>query len=167
VLSSSLLGCASKKIRSILLNGSVSSRSTSWATWRKHKFFASNEEAYLMICFSFGGGFEMMKDGDQGNILHLIEKGTQSTSMTGHVPWLFRYLSKLPKFGNSKFRDFAIKRADLRRKQGSLRKDLFHYIVSIVISFQTTPNKHCSLMRLVLSPNRPFSMKRLAMEFWQ
>ncbi|KAG2147601.1 cytochrome P450 [Suillus clintonianus] len=84
----------------------------------------------FMSDMAFGGGSEMLRDGDKDNTWHLLENGLPTALILSHVPWLGKYYVKLPKIGElKKFRTFCQERAMLRRVQGSLNKDLFHYLI--------------------------------------
>ncbi|KAL5536827.1 hypothetical protein ACEPAF_650 [Sanghuangporus sanghuang] len=74
-----------------------------------------------MICFAFdfmgdmafGGGFELMRDGDM------------------HIPWATRLLLKIPFATEAvvKFRNFTIQCAKQRQEKGSSAKDLFNHLI--------------------------------------
>lgn len=85
----------------------------------------------FMSDMAFGGGSEMLRDGDKDNTWHLLESGLPTAMVLSHVPWLGKYYIKLPAIGEGlkKFRTFCQERAMLRRSQGSLSKDLFHYLI--------------------------------------
>ena len=60
-----------------------------------------------------------------------------------HIPWMVGLLNKLvpPGVEQTKYFEFRVGRYELRKKQGSGRRDLFHYIVSIhVWSTSTASN---------------------------
>ncbi|KIK41727.1 hypothetical protein CY34DRAFT_24266 [Suillus luteus UH-Slu-Lm8-n1] len=85
----------------------------------------------FMSDMAFGGGSEMLRDGDKDNTWHLLESGLPTALVLSHVPWLGKYYAKLPGIGEGlkKFRTFCQSRAMLRRSTGSLSKDLFHYLI--------------------------------------
>ncbi|KIJ62772.1 hypothetical protein HYDPIDRAFT_41487 [Hydnomerulius pinastri MD-312] len=85
----------------------------------------------FMSDMAFGGGSEMLRDGDKDNTWHLLESGLPLALILTHVPWLGKYYVKLPGIGADlkKFRSFCQERATLRRSQGSQSKDLFHYLI--------------------------------------
>ncbi|OJA16411.1 hypothetical protein AZE42_05499 [Rhizopogon vesiculosus] len=85
----------------------------------------------FMSDMAFGGGSEMLRDGDKDNTWHLLESGLPIALVLSHVPWLGKYYVKLPGIGEDlkKFRMFCQQRATLRRSQGSQSKDLFHYLI--------------------------------------
>lgn len=50
----------------------------------------------------------------------------------GHSPWFGQYYKYFPVGAEkTRFREFAIGRAQLRMKQGSMTKDVFHHFVSL------------------------------------
>ncbi|KAG0705711.1 cytochrome P450 [Suillus ampliporus] len=85
----------------------------------------------FMSDMAFGGGSEMLRDGDKDNTWHLLESGLPTALVLSHVPWLGKYYVKLPAIGEDlkKFRTFCQERAMFRRTQGSQSKDLFHYLI--------------------------------------
>ncbi|KAG1747161.1 cytochrome P450 [Suillus paluster] len=85
----------------------------------------------FMSDMAFGGGSEMLRDGDKDNTWHLLESGLPTALVLSHLPWLGKYYVKLPGIGEDlkKFRMFCQERAMLRRTQGSQSKDLFHYLI--------------------------------------
>lgn len=60
---------------------------------------------------------------------------SRTALVLSHVPWLGKYYVNLPGIGEGlkKFRTFCQARAMLRRSAGSLSKDLFHYLVIVLI----------------------------------
>jgi hypothetical protein len=50
----------------------------------------------------------------------------------GHIPWCSSYWPHIPNAAKplKAFRMFGIERAAKRRAEGSLKKDLFHYLVT-------------------------------------
>ncbi|KAH7884698.1 cytochrome P450 [Phlebopus sp. FC_14] len=95
------------------------------AEWISHFTFD------FMSDMAFGGGSEMLRDGDRDKTWHLLESGLPLALVLTHVPWLGKYYVKLPGIGADlkKFRTFCQDRATLRRIQGSQSKDLFHYLI--------------------------------------
>ncbi|KAG1781607.1 cytochrome P450 [Suillus placidus] len=85
----------------------------------------------FMSDMAFGGGSEMLRDGDKDNTWHLLENGLPTALVLSHVPWLGKYYAQLPGIGEGlkKFRTFCQERAMFRRSTGSLSKDLFHYLI--------------------------------------
>ncbi|KAF9565398.1 cytochrome P450 [Agrocybe pediades] len=95
------------------------------ATWIS--YFAYD----VMSDLAFGGGSEMMAEGDKSGLWHLLESGQRSAIFMGHVPWLGRLFLRYPQFaGDLKaFRAHARTRALLRKQQTSPHKDIFHHLM--------------------------------------
>ncbi|KAJ8514752.1 hypothetical protein ONZ45_g7733 [Pleurotus djamor] len=83
----------------------------------------------FMSDMGFGGGFEMMRDGDPDGLLKLITGSLPTSLFLGHLPWISTYYSLLP-FTKSlqAFRQFAARMAILRRGAGPTTKDIFYYL---------------------------------------
>ncbi|KAF8442381.1 cytochrome P450 [Boletus edulis BED1] len=100
-------------------------QSVNLAEWISHFTFD------FMSDMAFGGGSNMLRDGDKDNTWHLLESGLPLALILTHVPWLGKYYVRVPGIGSDlkKFRSFCQERASLRRTQGSQSKDLFHYLI--------------------------------------
>ncbi|KAI5982762.1 cytochrome P450 [Pisolithus marmoratus] len=85
----------------------------------------------FMSDMAFGGGSDMLRDGDKDNTWHLLESGLPLALVLSHVPWLGKYYTSLPGIEDDlkKFRSYCQARALHRRTQGSQTKDLFHYLI--------------------------------------
>ncbi|KAI0828849.1 high nitrogen upregulated cytochrome P450 monooxygenase 2 [Trametes gibbosa] len=87
----------------------------------------------LMSDMAFGGGSEMMRNGDEGSVWPLLEDGLVSSDTFGHLPWTADYVRKFPIFGSKmrEMRDFCIRRSEERIKLGNnATKDLFYHLNS-------------------------------------
>ncbi|OSD05151.1 high nitrogen upregulated cytochrome P450 monooxygenase 2, partial [Trametes coccinea BRFM310] len=152
------------------------------------KFF--NYFAYDFMCdMAFGGGSELLRDGDENNVWHLIEDALRQVKLptfTSHVPYLGPYFSQLPGVGATVGRLVSYSRALVQKRieQGSHHKDIFHYlarfssliqrphppiqqlmddgILAIVAGSDTTSSALTSLIHCLLS--HPGTMKRLQTE---
>lgn len=53
-------------------------------------------------------------------------------NITAHVPYTLRYIAMMPKGAsyNRNFLQFASERVAIRKREGAVRKDLFHHLVS-------------------------------------
>ncbi|KAF5362880.1 hypothetical protein D9758_007046 [Tetrapyrgos nigripes] len=87
----------------------------------------------LMSDLAFGGGSEMLREGDKHHFLEKIEKSAYLPSVTGLIPWSTQASVRLiPNVGTHlrDFAAFAMERAMLRSSQTLTQKDLFYHIVS-------------------------------------
>ncbi|KZP14951.1 cytochrome P450 [Athelia psychrophila] len=85
----------------------------------------------LMSDMAFGGGSEMLHEGDKDGVLRALDNSTTLMTAMGHSPWVGQYHNILP-VGSEKrrFRDFCVNRAKIRMRQGSMTKDVFHYLLN-------------------------------------
>ncbi|OSD00805.1 high nitrogen upregulated cytochrome P450 monooxygenase 2 [Trametes coccinea BRFM310] len=85
----------------------------------------------LMSDMAFGGGSEMMRNGDEGSVWPLLEEGLVNSDTFGHLPWTADYVRKIPGLGSKmkEMRNFCITRTAERVKLGNhSTKDLFYYL---------------------------------------
>ncbi|KAI0808391.1 high nitrogen upregulated cytochrome P450 monooxygenase 2 [Fomes fomentarius] len=87
--------------------------------------------SYDFMCdMAFGGGSELLRDGDSANVWSIIEHGMVFAMFLTHVPWLGFYLSYIPgavgplNTLTTRGREFAA----TRLARGSSSRDLFHYL---------------------------------------
>ncbi|EIW84003.1 high nitrogen upregulated cytochrome P450 monooxygenase 2 [Coniophora puteana RWD-64-598 SS2] len=101
----------------------------------------------FMSDMAFGGGSEMIRDGDVDNTWKLFDSGLPLALVLSHVPWLGQYYVMLPRVGHAlkKFRTFCQDRARLRQKEGSQVKDLFHYLIDEA-GVESTPPTFAEVM---------------------
>ncbi|RDX41710.1 high nitrogen upregulated cytochrome P450 monooxygenase 2 [Lentinus brumalis] len=84
----------------------------------------------VMSDMAFGGGSELLRDGDRNNVWSVIDDGMRVASFLGHIPWLSVYLGHIPGAAGPLNKllasgwDFAGKRI----ARGSHTRDLFHYL---------------------------------------
>ncbi|KAF9229338.1 cytochrome P450 [Gyrodon lividus] len=80
---------------------------------------------------AFGGGFELMRDGDSKHLLRNMTKALYYPALCQHVPWFSRILRNLPYLGAPlrAFGLFGFQRAKIRYNQELKRKDLFYYLI--------------------------------------
>ncbi|KAJ3546904.1 hypothetical protein NM688_g5462 [Phlebia brevispora] len=78
----------------------------------------------------FGGGTELMANGDSEGLLRTMKEGFDITQVYDHVPWISHYTKNIPTIGkkHKTFRSMAISRTAERYKHGSTTKDLFYYL---------------------------------------
>jgi hypothetical protein len=67
----------------------------------------------------------------QPHLIFVVIMGRMANTL-GLIPWFGAYFRFLPRFGNGlrNFRAAAIQRVLRRKENGSVRKDLFHHLVS-------------------------------------
>ncbi|KAK7061076.1 hypothetical protein VNI00_000811 [Paramarasmius palmivorus] len=82
---------------------------------------------------AFGGGFELMRDGDKEGLWTLMEQGIRVQAYTQHVPWLATLLYKLPGMGKAahKLINFVITQSAARIQRGmpTTGKDLSSHLL--------------------------------------
>ncbi|KAI0628638.1 high nitrogen upregulated cytochrome P450 monooxygenase 2 [Trametes polyzona] len=90
-----------------------------------------NYFSYDIMCdMAFGGGSELLRDGDTDNFWSLLESGLPPGTFISHVPWLGPYLARIPVVTADIHKVLAHSRylTSTRMQGGSRRKDLFHYL---------------------------------------
>nr|BED42935.1 cytochrome P450 monooxygenase [Trametes versicolor] len=90
-----------------------------------------NYFAYDFMCdMAYGGGSELMRDGDKDGIWDTMGAGSPPATFIGHVPWFGMYAARLPFMSrHGKRMGVHCREFTLRRLQrGSERKDVFHYL---------------------------------------
>ncbi|TFK89227.1 high nitrogen upregulated cytochrome P450 monooxygenase 2 [Polyporus arcularius HHB13444] len=84
----------------------------------------------FMCDMAFGGGTEMLRDGEHTNAFRMLQRGMSIASVFTQVPWLGVYVGHIPGAGaplralHKVARTFAAKRLE----RGSSARDLFHYL---------------------------------------
>ncbi|KAI0706670.1 high nitrogen upregulated cytochrome P450 monooxygenase 2 [Earliella scabrosa] len=90
-----------------------------------------NYFAYDTMCdIVFGGGSELLREGDRSGIWAIIHTGVVVATFLSHVPWLGVYVGHIPGAGGAldTLTAFAHKLTADRVRQGTTRRDLFHYL---------------------------------------
>ncbi|KAI0786227.1 cytochrome P450 [Abortiporus biennis] len=84
----------------------------------------------FMSDMAFGGGSEMMRDGDVDGYWKLLEDGLSLAFLLDHLPWIGYYIRNIPGVGEDlkRMRAMGIERATVRANAGSHSKDLFYYL---------------------------------------
>ncbi|KAF7378106.1 hypothetical protein MSAN_00234800 [Mycena sanguinolenta] len=79
----------------------------------------------------FGGGFELMRDGDKDGLWHTLERGLYLPALTEQIPWCVGFIPYLPMIGKEKnaLGKFAFNQATRRLQAGSVQNDLFYYLM--------------------------------------
>ncbi|RDX52351.1 high nitrogen upregulated cytochrome P450 monooxygenase 2 [Lentinus brumalis] len=84
----------------------------------------------FMSDMAFGGGSELLNDGDRDNMWTTISDAMKIAMFLGHVPWLGVYLGYIPP-AVSQLKRLLSRGEELaaqRLAQGSTTRDLFHYL---------------------------------------
>ncbi|EMD39450.1 hypothetical protein CERSUDRAFT_111756 [Gelatoporia subvermispora B] len=84
----------------------------------------------FMSDMAFGGGSDMLTKGDEGSMWRVLDDGLAAGHFFANQPWIAAYATKFPVFGQDvkRMRRYGIERATARVQNGSLNKDLFHYL---------------------------------------
>ncbi|RPD58907.1 high nitrogen upregulated cytochrome P450 monooxygenase 2 [Lentinus tigrinus ALCF2SS1-7] len=85
------------------------------------KYFAYD----FMSDMAFGGGSELLREGDKNNIWSIIEEGMVFATILHTLPWLGTYLFKIP--GSIKPL-LAMQQTTARLERGSKTRDLYYYL---------------------------------------
>ncbi|KAJ7477012.1 cytochrome P450 [Mycena galericulata] len=80
---------------------------------------------------AFGGGFELMRDGDKDGLWHKLERGLYLPALTQQIPWCIGFIPYLPMVGQETkaLGKFAFDQASRRLNEGSVHNDLFYYLM--------------------------------------
>ncbi|KAH8104189.1 high nitrogen upregulated cytochrome P450 monooxygenase 1 [Phellopilus nigrolimitatus] len=81
---------------------------------------------------AFGGGFELMREGDVTGIWTMIDQQMKAQAILQRLPWSAHALHKLPVVvaGMAKFTKFVNDCINQRKERGPLEKDLFYHLVN-------------------------------------
>ncbi|KAI5119310.1 hypothetical protein M0805_004554 [Coniferiporia weirii] len=81
---------------------------------------------------AFGGGFELMRDGDVNGLWKMMVDRIDVIAWQMHIPWATRILLKMPFATEAvvRFRNFTIQCAAQRKQKGSHVKDLFYHLIN-------------------------------------
>ncbi|KAG9314406.1 cytochrome P450 [Chiua virens] len=96
------------------------------ATWISHFTFD------FMGDMAFGGGFELMRDGDRQHLLPSMSSSLYYAALCQAIPWVSPVFRNLPYLGASwrVFGSFAFQRAKIRYTEEPKRKDLFYHLLA-------------------------------------
>ncbi|KAI5120324.1 hypothetical protein M0805_000384 [Coniferiporia weirii] len=80
---------------------------------------------------AFGGGFDLMKDGDSSGIWTMINKQMGTLAILQHIPWSIHIVHKFPAAVESvdRFNKFCID-CIAHRRENPRRRDIFHHLVN-------------------------------------
>ncbi|KAI0706673.1 high nitrogen upregulated cytochrome P450 monooxygenase 2 [Earliella scabrosa] len=90
-----------------------------------------NYFSYDFMCdMTYGGGSELLKEGDTNHVWSIVEEGLVLSHLFAHLPWLGVYVGKIPGAAGSLDTLFSFARefASQRLRHGSASPDLFHYL---------------------------------------
>ncbi|RPD60596.1 high nitrogen upregulated cytochrome P450 monooxygenase 2 [Lentinus tigrinus ALCF2SS1-7] len=97
----------------------------------------------FMCDMAFGGGIELLRDGEHTNPFRMLQRGMSIASVFTVIPWFAVYLGHMPGTGwalrslHTTARTFAAKRL----QRGSSTRDLFHYLNNEDLSDVPPPPK--------------------------
>ncbi|KAJ7086454.1 cytochrome P450 [Mycena belliarum] len=79
---------------------------------------------------AFGGGFELMREGDKDRLWITLERGLAFPSLVQHIPWCTMFLRHTPMVGRDMraLAKFAAEQAQRRLQEGSVHNDLFYFL---------------------------------------
>ncbi|TFK46946.1 cytochrome P450 [Heliocybe sulcata] len=85
----------------------------------------------IMGDIAFGGGFELMRDGDPRNLVQNLAKGLYLPGLTQQIPWVSEFLPYFPFLGQHMkgLAQLGHAQATKRLKEGSVHNDIFHYLL--------------------------------------
>ncbi|KAI0313023.1 cytochrome P450, partial [Amylostereum chailletii] len=86
--------------------------------------------ADFMGDMAFGGGFELMREGDTNGVWHLLDSGVQSGAITAQTSWCTPFIRMLQGKANQrqKLNEFARVNVENRMALGARRKDIFYHL---------------------------------------
>ncbi|KAI0749187.1 high nitrogen upregulated cytochrome P450 monooxygenase 2 [Daedaleopsis nitida] len=90
-----------------------------------------NYWSYDLMCdMAFGGGTELLRDGDEKNVWGIIEEGVIPATFLGYLPWLGLLLAHIPAAVKplNEFIQLGQRFTTQRLERGSTKHDLFHYL---------------------------------------
>ncbi|TBU27644.1 high nitrogen upregulated cytochrome P450 monooxygenase 2 [Dichomitus squalens] len=92
-----------------------------WFNWFGYDFMSD---------MAFGGGSELLREGDKNNVWAVLEKGMALGMFLAHLPWLGVYIGHIPgaAWPLQSLLAHGEKAAAKRLARGSTTSDLFHYL---------------------------------------
>ncbi|KAI0687111.1 high nitrogen upregulated cytochrome P450 monooxygenase 2 [Cerioporus squamosus] len=84
----------------------------------------------IMSDMTFGGGSELLQEGDKNNVWRVLEEGVVPATFMAQVPWLGLYVAHIPAAVKAldAFLQLGKEFAMRRIERGSTTPDLFHYL---------------------------------------
>ncbi|TFK79340.1 high nitrogen upregulated cytochrome P450 monooxygenase 2, partial [Polyporus arcularius HHB13444] len=88
------------------------------------------KDVLMLVALRFGGGSELLEEGDQNNVWSVLEEGVVPATFMGQVPWLGLYVAHIPAAVKAldAFLQLGKEFATRRMERGSITPDLFHYL---------------------------------------
>ncbi|KLO12993.1 high nitrogen upregulated cytochrome P450 monooxygenase 2 [Schizopora paradoxa] len=80
----------------------------------------------------FGGGFELMRDGDKDGLKEFMGSGLRNIALLHTIPWAARILWKIPSVAGraTRLREWSFAYAERRKESGSKVKDVIHHLMN-------------------------------------
>ncbi|THU97993.1 cytochrome P450 [Dendrothele bispora CBS 962.96] len=102
----------------------------------------------FMCDLAFGGGSNLLQEGDKNKYQENMEDGLLLPALTMQIPWLAHILQLFPVAGASTraLGAFAVQRAKIRSSQPAVQKDLFYHLVN-----NTFDDEEASTFPLIVS----------------
>ncbi|TFK79033.1 high nitrogen upregulated cytochrome P450 monooxygenase 2 [Polyporus arcularius HHB13444] len=97
---------------------------------------------YDFMCdMAFGGGSELLRNGDKNNVWAIIEEGMVVCTVLHTLPWLGIYLGKIPSVVKPMLllQENGRQMAKKRLERGSKTRDLYHYLCNEDLSDRSPP----------------------------
>ncbi|RDX51365.1 cytochrome P450 [Lentinus brumalis] len=97
---------------------------------------------YDFMCdTAFGGGSELLRNGDKNNVWAIIEEGIVVCTVLHTLPWLGIYLGKIPSVVKPMLllQENGRQMAKARLERGSKTRDLYHYLCNEDLSDRSPP----------------------------
>ncbi|KAJ6490793.1 cytochrome P450 [Mycena vitilis] len=80
--------------------------------------------------FSFGGGFELMSEGDKHGLWNIMERGLFLPSITQQIPWCIDLIRWFPIMTDTrKYARFGTEQVRRRLEEGSVHNDLLYHLM--------------------------------------
>ncbi|KAI0699707.1 cytochrome P450 [Cytidiella melzeri] len=126
---------------------------------------------YDFMCdMAFGGGSEMLRDGDTEGLWQNMKDGLDIGQVYEHIPWLSYYTRYIPGVAEElkRFRAFCYQRSEQRFRAGSTTKDLFYYLSNEDGFDKETPSRPLILSEAILTviAGSDTTSNALTIAFW-
>ncbi|KAL5489838.1 hypothetical protein ACEPAI_4670 [Sanghuangporus weigelae] len=80
----------------------------------------------------FGGGFSLMRKGDENGVRSVFNDYVKVVGVIEHISWIVGLVHKSATVPEKqlRFQEFVVQRYEMRKNQGATKRDLFHYITN-------------------------------------